>query len=58
MGEQPKSNFQTLIDYTGGCIKWDSIFWDSLSLIGPTREIFGNLYKLGQYKMGQVNKRT
>ena len=36
--------------YTWGCIKWDSIFWDRLSLIGATREILGNPYKLGQYK--------
>ena len=39
-------------------MKWDSIFWDRLSLIGATREILGNPYKLGQYKMGQVKKRT
>ena len=25
--------------YTGGCIEWDSKEWDSLSLIGSTREI-------------------
>ena len=47
-----------VLRYTGGCIKWDSIFWDSLSLIGAKREILGNPYKLGQYKMGQANKRT
>ena len=28
-----------------------------LSLIGAIRDILGNPYKLGQYKMGQVNKR-
>ena len=28
-----------LFEYTGGCIEWDSKEWDSLSLIGYTREI-------------------
>ena len=37
----------------GECIKWDSIFWDGLSLIGATREILGNPYKLGQYRIKQ-----
>ena len=30
---------ETILNYTEGCIEWDSKEWDKLSLIGATREI-------------------
>ena len=32
-------SFTKKFSYTGGCIEWDSKEWDTLSLIGATREI-------------------